>query len=115
VANGPVVAKVGRPKPRGLAHERTALAWNRSGLAFVVCMAVLVRHLWPFRGAAEGAALALFAGSGMAWAAALAAFSVSGPHRVAGLRPRPIILGLMAAGTVLLAVVAFGLAFFAPS
>jgi hypothetical protein len=109
------VAKVGGPKPRGLAHERTALAWNRSGLAFVVCMAVLVRHLWPFRGAAEGAALALIAASGMAWAVALAVFSISGPGRVADLRPRPVILGLMAAGTVLLAAVGFGLAFFAPS
>jgi hypothetical protein len=78
-------------------------------------MAVLVRHLWPFRGAAEGAALLLVAVSGMAWAAALAAFSFSGPGRVVNPRPRPGILGLMAAGTVVLAIVAFGLAFFAPS
>jgi uncharacterized membrane protein YidH (DUF202 family) len=101
-------------KPRGLAHERTALAWNRSGLAFVVCMAVLVRRLWPLHGAAQDVALALIAASGMAWAAALAVFSTSAPGRVADLRPRPVIFRLMAAGTVLLAIVAFGLAFLAP-
>jgi uncharacterized membrane protein YidH (DUF202 family) len=102
------------PKPRGLAHERTALAWNRSGLAFVVCMAVLVRHLWPVHGAAQDIALALIAFSGMAWAAALAVFSISTRGRVVDLRPRPVIFRLTAAGTVLLAIVAFGLAFLAP-
>jgi hypothetical protein len=45
----------------------------------------------------------------------LVAFSLAGADRVADLRPRPVVLGFMAAGTVLLAAVAFGLAFFAPS
>lgn len=47
----------GRPDPEhpaaGLASQRTELAWSRSGLAVLVCAAVLIRRLWPLDGAAS--------------------------------------------------------------
>ncbi len=49
------------PAGSGLARERTVLSWNRSGLALVVCVAVLVRHLWPFETPGEYVALAAIA------------------------------------------------------
>jgi hypothetical protein len=41
----------------GLARERTELAWNRSGLAVAVAVAIIVRRLWPL--SSDGAILAL--------------------------------------------------------
>ena len=41
------------PNDPGLARERTALSWNRSGLAIIVCIAVVLRHLWPLNGTDE--------------------------------------------------------------
>jgi len=54
-----------------LAGERTDLAWTRSGIALVVCIAVLVRRVWPIDRADHLLALALVALGGLAWAAAL--------------------------------------------
>jgi uncharacterized membrane protein YidH (DUF202 family) len=33
----------------GLARERTTLAWNRSGLALLVAVAIMLRRLWPLQ------------------------------------------------------------------
>lgn len=41
----------------GLAKERTELAWNRSGLAVAVAVAIIIRRLSPLSG--HGAVLAL--------------------------------------------------------
>jgi len=41
----------------GLARERTDLAWNRSGLAVAVTVAIILRRLWPLSG--DRAALAV--------------------------------------------------------
>lgn len=55
----------------GLAPERTELAWDRSGLAVVVCAAVLGRRLWPFDSTWKLFALAML-GVGIAlWLAVL--------------------------------------------
>src|ERR1700727_2207080 len=101
------------PQDPGLAGERTALAWNRSGLAVVVCVAVLLRHVWPLHGTDQEVALGLIAGAVVVWAVGLAVFTLAGrrdgdiPH---GLK----LFRLMTAGTLLLALVGF-VAAFAPS
>jgi uncharacterized membrane protein YidH (DUF202 family) len=41
----------------GLARERTELAWNRSGLAVAVAIAIILRRLWPI--SSNGAILVL--------------------------------------------------------
>jgi uncharacterized membrane protein YidH (DUF202 family) len=98
----------------GLAGERTALAWNRSGLAVVVCVAVLLRHVWPLHGTDQEVALALIAVAVVAWTVVLAALTFSAKRR-APYRPHGAnIFRLMTAGTLLLAVVGFVAAFAAP-
>jgi uncharacterized membrane protein YidH (DUF202 family) len=56
------------PGDQGLARERTDLAWNRSGLAVLVAVAVLLRHLWPLDGYKSALALGLIAAGAAAWA-----------------------------------------------
>jgi uncharacterized membrane protein YidH (DUF202 family) len=101
------------PTGGGLARERTALAWNRSGLAVVVCIALLLRHLWPLQGTGQYVALGGTAVAAIVWAVTLLVFSISGADR--GERgPRGAkVFGLMTLGTVMLAVVGCALAFFA--
>ncbi len=55
------------PVDEGLTQERTDLAWNRSGLAFVACIAVLLRRIWPLRGADQIVALACISAGAFAW------------------------------------------------
>ena len=100
------------PKGGSLARERTALAWNRSGLAVVVCIAILLRHLWPLQGTGQYFALGGTAAAAIVWAVSLLVFSMSGadggerePHGTKA-------FGLMTLGTVMLAVVAWALTFF---
>ena len=102
-----------RPADPGLARERTALAWNRSGLAAVVCIAILLRRVWPIHGGAEKLALGLIAAAAILWALVLLAVLTAGSH------PEGLVMGrrvfpLMTAGTLILAVVALVLAFVAP-
>jgi len=59
------------PIDEGLAPERTDLAWNRTGLAVVVCIAVLLRRLWPLKGTDQVVALACISAGATAWAVAL--------------------------------------------
>lgn len=54
-----------------LAGERTDLAWTRSGIALVVCIAVLARRVWPIDRADHLLAVALVALGGLAWAVGL--------------------------------------------
>jgi hypothetical protein len=102
------------PADGGLARERTILAWNRSGLAAVVCIVVLLRRLWPLHGAAQRLALGLIAAATIVWALVLLAVATAGAGRggqpVMGHRVFP----LMTVGTLLLALVGFVLAFVAP-
>jgi hypothetical protein len=102
------------PVGQGLAHERTALAWNRSGLAVVVCTAVLLRHLWPLRSADEYVALGGAAAAAIIWAAALLAFTVSRAYQAHRVPQAARVFALMTVGTVMLAVVASVLAFVGP-
>jgi uncharacterized membrane protein YidH (DUF202 family) len=59
------------PTDSGLARERTVLAWNRSGLAVIVCVAVVLRHLWPLTGADESVAISIIAIAATIWALAM--------------------------------------------
>jgi uncharacterized membrane protein YidH (DUF202 family) len=102
------------PDP-GLAYERTVLAWNRSGLAVIVCIAVLVRHLWPLRGAGQDVALAFIAAAAVVWAVASLAFSWSRVAQGLEAARRPRMFSLMTAGTELLAFGGLVLSFFPPS
>jgi Domain of unknown function (DUF202) len=104
------------PVDHGLSRERTDLAWNRSGLAVVVCIAVLLRRIWPLRGTDQVVALACISAGAFAWALALSvgrtlwgsAHSERG--RLSSRRALVITVGTMA-----LAVAAFALALFSPS
>jgi hypothetical protein len=99
-------------RPRGLAHERTALAGNRSRLAVVVCIAVLLRHLWSLQGTGQYVALGGTDAAAIVWAVTVLVCSVSGAGRGEQVPRGAKVFGLMTVGTVMLAVVAWALAFF---
>jgi uncharacterized membrane protein YidH (DUF202 family) len=98
----------------GLAGERTALSWNRSGLAVVVCVAVLLRHVWPLHGTDQELALGLIAAAVVIWTLVLASLTLASRAPDTDLPHRANVFRLMTAGTLLLAVVGF-VAAFAPS
>jgi uncharacterized membrane protein YidH (DUF202 family) len=108
------VAPASETDDTGLAGERTVLAWNRSGLAVVICVAVLLRHVWPLHGTDQELALALIAAAVVVWAAVLAALTFSTRRREASTAHRAGVFQLMTAATLLLALVGF-VASFAPS
>jgi uncharacterized membrane protein YidH (DUF202 family) len=88
---------------RSLAAERTQLAWNRSGLAVVVVVAILVRRLWPLGSGGAFALLVVVAAGSLAWAAGM--LLVRGAGHEHGL---PRLMGttacrMLTAGTVALA------------
>jgi uncharacterized membrane protein YidH (DUF202 family) len=95
------------PTGRGLARERTILAWYRSGLAALVCVAVLLRNTWPVRTDGQVLALGLIGAAAIVWAIVLFTFAISGRDREAEAPARRGALGLVTAGTLLLAAVAF--------
>lgn len=99
------------PPETGLAEERTVLAWNRSGLAVVVCVAVLLRHVWPLRGTDQELALGLIAAAVAAWAIVLAVLTVSDGRRAAYVPHGAGLFRLMTGATLLLALVGFVAAF----
>ena len=92
------------PNAPGLARERTALATNRSGLAVVVCLAVLLRHLWPLSGADEPVVLGLIAAAAIIWALAILRLRAYRDGRRSGSPPGDRAFGLMTAATVVLAI-----------
>ena len=104
----------GDPPDAGLAGERTALSWNRSGLAVVVCVAVLLRHVWPLQGTDQELALGLIAGAVVIWTIVLAWLTLASRASDADMPHRANVFRLMTTGTLLLAFVGF-VAAFAPS
>jgi uncharacterized membrane protein YidH (DUF202 family) len=58
----------GPPRDPGLASERTALAWNRSGLAVLAVVAIILRRLWPLHVEREVVALTILAVGAIVWA-----------------------------------------------
>ena len=98
----------------GLAGERTALSWNRSGLAVVVCVAVLLRHVWPLHGTDHEVALGLIAGAVIVWCVLLAILTLSRGTPGTYVPRGENVFRLMTVGTLLLALVGFIAAFAAP-
>lgn len=91
------------PNDPGLARERTVLASNRSGLAVVVCIAVVLRHLGPLSDTGESLALGIVAVAAIMWASASLALRVrEGGRTIGSFRTRRV-FGLMTVATVLLA------------
>ncbi len=104
------------PVDHGLAPERTQLAWSRSGLAALVCIAVLLRHIWPLHGDRRIVALACISAGAVVWAAALLAGQVMS-RRQGGERRllSQTQAGAITTATLALAVAAFVLGLFPPS
>jgi uncharacterized membrane protein YidH (DUF202 family) len=101
------------PNDPGLARERTVLAWNRSGLAVIVCIAVVLRHLWPLKGTDESVALGIIAVAVIIWALAVLALRVNRSDR-SNEADRGRTFGLMTVGTVVLALGGVALTLFTP-
>jgi uncharacterized membrane protein YidH (DUF202 family) len=68
MGDGEAVDGLGTRDP-GLARERTDLAWNRSGLAVLVAVTILLRRLWPLHGDKSVVALVLIAAGAIFWVA----------------------------------------------
>ena len=98
----------------GLARQRTLLAWNRSGLAALVCIAVLLRHIWPLHGASQYVALGLIATAAILWAIALLMLVRSSADHEGNVILGPRVFGILTAGTLLLALIGLVLAFVPP-
>ena len=107
----------GSPTPPdvGLAAERTVLSWNRSGLAVVVCVAVLLRHVWPLRGTDHEVALGLIGAAVIVWSVIFMVLARSpGRSGVRSVSHGESFFRLITAGTLLLAVVGVVASFAAP-
>ena len=98
-----------------LAGERTDLAWTRSGIAVAVCIAVLLRRVWPIDRADHLLAVGLVATGALAWAAAivLARRIARTTHHGRDTMDGPT-LRLISHGTFVLALAAFVLGWLPP-
>ena len=104
------------PVDEGLTHERTDLAWNRSGLAVVACVAVLLRRIWLLRGTNQIVALVCISAGAFAWALALSLGRTVGSRTNEGRwRLSQRRATVITAGTVALGLAALALAFVAPT
>ena len=102
------------PPDAGLAAERTVLAWNRSGLAVVVCVAVLLRHVWPLRGTDHEVALGLIGAAVIVWSVIFAVLTLSRGKPGPAVTHAETVFRLITAGTLLLALVGVVASFAAP-
>jgi uncharacterized membrane protein YidH (DUF202 family) len=101
------------PDDDGLSPERTVLAWNRSGMAFLIAIAALGRKIWPIDQANHGWVLAALGVATAAFAGSLLVAGRLRTHsRYAGHTMDPRAFRLISAGTVVLAAAAFVLALF---
>jgi uncharacterized membrane protein YidH (DUF202 family) len=101
---------------RGLARERTDLAWNRSGLAVIACIAVLLRWIWPLHGNDEVVILASISAGGVIWALALSVGRFASSRKTRERGPlSPWRARAITVATLALALAAFVLGFFSPS
>ena len=110
------MVSTGKPVDHGLARERTDLAWNRSGLAVVTCIAVLLRRIWPLHGTGQVVALACISAGAVVWVLALTVGRAVSDRAIGGRRHLSSRrAGAITAGTLAIALAAFVLAFFPPS
>ena len=101
------------PDDDGLSPERTVLAWNRSGMAFLIAIAALGRRIWPIDRGNNGLVLAALGLASATFVASLWVASRLRTHaRYSGHTMSPHAYRLVSVGTFVLAVAAFGLALF---
>src|SRR3954462_3632584 len=106
------MAEVEHPD-EGLAPERTALAWNRTGIAFFVAIAALGRRVWPIDVGNHGWVVLALGLAALAILAGLALAGRVGPRdRYAGEEMHHHAFLLVSASTLVLALAAFVLALF---
>lgn len=99
-----------------LAGERTDLAWTRSGIAVAVCIAVLLRRVWPINRADHVLAIGLVAVGGLAWAIALVlAKRIARTTHAGRVVMDAHTLKLISVGTFVLALAAFVLGWLPPT
>ncbi len=97
----------------GLSPERTVLAWNRSGMAFFIAIAVLGRRVWPLDRGNNAIVLAVLVVATSAFLASLwFASRLRTPARYRGDVLDAHAFRLVSIGTFVVAVAGFGLALF---
>jgi uncharacterized membrane protein YidH (DUF202 family) len=95
----------------GLAPERTALAWNRSALAFFVVLAALGRRVWPLDEGQHAGAVVILGAAALLFLASIAfagRLAPAGRYRGETMDPRAYVLVTVA--TVAIAAAGFVLA-----
>ncbi len=113
VGEGGVADGAGARDP-GLAAERTDLAWNRSGLAVVVAVAIMLRRLWPLEGYKSVVALVLIAAGAIAWAGGMRLARRKRPDTRAAAGLGVSTCRMLTVGTLVLAAAGFLLGVFTP-
>lgn len=95
----------------GLAPERTALAWNRTGVAFLVAIAALGRKVWPIDRQNHGWAVVALGSAALVFLTSLwIATRLQTHHRYAGRTMDKRAFQLVTLGTVTVAIAGFVLA-----
>lgn len=95
----------------GLAPERTALAWNRTGVAFLVAIAALGRKVWPIDAQNHGWAVLALGGATLVFLASLwIATRLQTHHRYQGDTMDERAFQLVTIGTLTVAIAGFVLA-----
>ena len=97
---GPAVPYV---SDEGRSHERTELAWGRSGLAVMVAVGVLARRVWTLHGVPGVVGLSMVGIGALVWLAGMRIsrdlHEVMVPHGMLGRHA----FALISAGTIILA------------
>jgi len=101
-------------KDPGLAAERTGLAWNRSGLAMVVAVAIILRRLWPLEGYKSIVAMVLVAVGAIAWALGMFLARRERPGTGGGSALKVSTCRMLTVGTLVLAAAGFLLGLVSP-
>jgi uncharacterized membrane protein YidH (DUF202 family) len=99
----------------GLAPERTALAWSRTGVAFLVAVTAIGRRVWPIDEQHHGWAVLALGGAALVFLASLwIAMRLSTHHRYAGGTMDERAFLLVTLGTLAVAAAGFVLALAPP-
>ena len=99
----------------GLAPERTVLAWNRTGMAFLVAIAAIGRRIWPINEGNHPWVLLILGVAGFAFLASLflaSRLATQARYRGDTIGDRAYLLVTL--GTLALALAGFALAFSPP-
>ena len=101
------------PDDDGLSPERTALAWNRTGMAFLIAIAALGRRVWPIDKGNHALVLAVLAIAAAMFLASLWFASRLRTHaRYSGETLDAHAFRLVSIGTFVVALAGFALALF---